>query len=78
VQVKANLYFVLSDFERSHAEGERLLSLARQTQDRESEGAALVRMAYESRWAHDFDEVLASGRQVIAVGRDGGFRVKSP
>jgi predicted ATPase len=77
-QAKANLYFVLSDFERSHAEGERLPSLARQTRNREIEGAALGRMAYASRWAHDFNEVFASARQVIAVGRDGGFRVTLP
>ncbi|MGH8069087.1 MAG: adenylate/guanylate cyclase domain-containing protein [Candidatus Entotheonellia bacterium] len=69
-QAKSNLYFVLSDFERSRAEGERLLTLARQTQDRESEGAALVRMAYASRWAHDFDRALASARQAIAVGEE--------
>jgi hypothetical protein len=35
-------------------------------------------MAYASKWAHDFNEVLASARQVIAVGRDGGFRVRLP
>ncbi len=69
-QAKSNLYFVLSDFERSRAEGERLLTLARQAQDREREGAALVRMAYASRWAHDFDRALASARQAIAVGEE--------
>jgi class 3 adenylate cyclase/tetratricopeptide (TPR) repeat protein len=69
-QAKSNLYFVLSDFERSRAEGERLLTLARQAQDREHEGAALVRMAYASRWAHDFDRALASARQAIAVGEE--------
>jgi predicted ATPase len=77
-QAKSNLYFALSDFERARAEGERLLTLARQTQDRESEGAALVRMAYASRWAHDFDRALASARQAIAVGRDGGSRGRLP
>lgn len=69
-QAKSNLYFALSDFERARAEGERLLTLARQTQDRESEGAALVRMAYASRWAHDFDRAIASARQAIAVGEE--------
>jgi len=69
-QAKADLYFLLSDFERSRAEGERLLTLARQAQDRLSEGAALVRMAYASRWAHDFDRALASARQAITVGEE--------
>jgi hypothetical protein len=44
--------------------------MARQAQDREREGAALVRMAYASRWAHDFDRALASARQAIAVGEE--------
>ena len=39
-QAKAHLYFVLSDFERSRAEGERLLTLARQAGDRVSEGSS--------------------------------------
>ena len=69
-QAKADLYFVLSDFERSRAEGERLLTLARQAQDRVREGAALVKMAYASRWAHDFDRALASARQAITVGEE--------
>jgi class 3 adenylate cyclase/tetratricopeptide (TPR) repeat protein len=69
-QAKSDLYFVLSDFERSRAEGERLLALARQAQDRVSEGAALVRMAYASRWAHDFDRALAYARQAIVVGEE--------
>src|SRR4051794_21018271 len=43
-QAKSNLYFVLSDFERSRAEGERVLALARQAGDRVSEGTALAGM----------------------------------
>jgi class 3 adenylate cyclase/tetratricopeptide (TPR) repeat protein len=69
-QAKSNLYFIRSEFERSRTEGEHLLALARQTGDRVSEGAALVRMAYASRWAHDFDRALASARQAIAVGEE--------
>jgi tetratricopeptide (TPR) repeat protein len=73
-QAKSYLYFLLSDFERSRAEGERFLTLARQAQDRVSEGAALVRMAFASRWAHDFDRALAYARQAIAVGEEGDVR----
>jgi tetratricopeptide (TPR) repeat protein len=69
-QARANLYFVLSDFRSSQAEGERLLALAHQTQDRVSEGAALVAMAHASRWANDFDLALAYARQAIAVGEE--------
>ena len=39
-QAKANLYFVLSDFERARAEGERLLALARRAGDRVREGGS--------------------------------------
>jgi class 3 adenylate cyclase/tetratricopeptide (TPR) repeat protein len=69
-QAKSHLYFLLSDFERSRTEGERFLTLARQSQDRVSEGAALVAMAHASRWAHDFDRALAYARQAIAVGEE--------
>jgi predicted ATPase len=40
-QAKANLYFVLSDFGRSHDEAARLLALARQGKNRVSEAGAL-------------------------------------
>jgi tetratricopeptide (TPR) repeat protein len=73
-QAKSNLYFLLSDFERSRAEGERFLTLAREAQDRVSEGAAFVGMAHASRWAHDFDRALAYARQAIAVGEEGDVR----
>ena len=69
-QAKSDLYFVLSDFERSRAEGERLLTLARQAGDREREGVALAGMGCASRWAHDFDRALAYARQAIAVAEE--------
>jgi hypothetical protein len=43
-QPKANLYFVLRDYECSRSESERFLSLARQTGDRVNEGTALAEM----------------------------------
>ena len=43
-QAKADLYFILSDFERSRAEAERLLALARRAGDRVREGVALAGM----------------------------------
>jgi tetratricopeptide (TPR) repeat protein len=66
-QAKANLYFVLSDYERSRSEGERFLGLARQVGDRVSEGAALAGMGLASTWAHDLGRVLAYARQAIEV-----------
>lgn len=66
-QAKSNLYFVLSDFEQSRAEGERLLNLARQAGDRASEGAALAGMGFASLWAHSFDRALDYSREAIEV-----------
>jgi tetratricopeptide (TPR) repeat protein len=66
-QAKSHLYFVLSDFECSRAEGERLLALARQMGDRVREGAALAAMGHASFWAHDFDRALVYTHQAIAI-----------
>jgi class 3 adenylate cyclase/tetratricopeptide (TPR) repeat protein len=66
-QAKANLYFVMSDFARSHAEAERLLALARRAGDRVNEAVALVSLGIASAWAHDFDRALEESRQAIEV-----------
>jgi class 3 adenylate cyclase/tetratricopeptide (TPR) repeat protein/ribosomal protein L40E len=62
---KANLYFALSDFEGSRAEGEHLLALARRVRDQASEAGALASMGWASLWAHDFDRGLEYSRQAI-------------
>ena len=62
---KANLYFALSDFEGSRAEGERLLALARSVGDQASEAGALASMGWASLWAHDLDRGLEYCRQAI-------------
>jgi tetratricopeptide (TPR) repeat protein len=66
-QAKINLFFILSDFERSQREGERLLVIARKVGDRISEGAALAGMGRAALWAHDFDRALEYSRQAIEV-----------
>jgi tetratricopeptide (TPR) repeat protein len=66
-QAKANLYFVLSDYEQARAEGERLLTLAHQVGDRMSEGAALASMGWASVWGHNFERGLAYARQAINI-----------
>src|SRR4029079_18937322 len=50
-EAKARLYFVTSDFERSAAEGERILPLARLTGDRKKEAEALAIIAWASTWS---------------------------
>jgi tetratricopeptide (TPR) repeat protein len=64
---KMSLYFILSDFESSRGEGERLQDLARRFGDRANEGAALAGMGLASLWAHDFDRALDYSRQAIEV-----------
>jgi tetratricopeptide (TPR) repeat protein len=66
-QAKMSLYLIMSDFERSRAEGERLLILARSARDRVNEGAALAGMGFASLWAHDFEHALDYSRQAIEV-----------
>jgi tetratricopeptide (TPR) repeat protein len=69
-QAKSDLYFVLSDFERSRAEGERLLTLARQVGDRQREGTALVGMCHAQYRAHDFDQAFSCAGQAIKVAEE--------
>jgi class 3 adenylate cyclase/tetratricopeptide (TPR) repeat protein len=66
-QAKADLYFVLSDFKRAHTEGESLLALARQAEDRGREATALAGMAMASTFGHDFARGLAEAHQTIAI-----------
>jgi len=66
-QAKSNLYLVLSDFERSRAEGERVMALARRMGDAAGEAAALAGMAFASLWAHDFDRALEDARTAMEV-----------
>ena len=69
-QAKSDIYFVLSDFERSWAEGERLLTLARRAGDRQREGMALAGMGWASSRAHHLDQALSHARQAIAVAEE--------
>ena len=71
-ETKANLYFLLSDFHNAHAEGERVLALARAAGDRVREATALAGMSFASVWAHDFDRSLAESAQAMTVARDAG------
>ena len=73
-QAKADLYFILSDFERSRAEAERLLALARQAGDRVREGVALAGMGRASFRAYNFAQALVYAGQAIAVAEAGDAR----
>jgi tetratricopeptide (TPR) repeat protein len=73
-QAKMSLCFILSNFEHSRAEGERLLALARRAGDRVTEGAALAGMGNASLWTHDFNRALDYSRQAITVASEVGAK----
>jgi tetratricopeptide (TPR) repeat protein len=73
-QAKADLYYILSDFERSRTEAERLLALARRAGDRVREGVALARMGLAAYRAHNFAQALLYARQAIEVAEAGDVK----
>ncbi|MBW2174227.1 MAG: hypothetical protein JRF64_06220, partial [Deltaproteobacteria bacterium] len=73
-KAKADLYFTLSDFENSRAEGKRLLSLAHRVGDKEQESVALATMGKASLRAHDFEKALAYSDQAIEVAGAAGAK----
>ena len=64
-RAKANIYFILSDFDRSRVAYEALLTLARRTGDRVSEAEALVGIGHALLNMHDFDRALVYTQQAI-------------
>jgi transcriptional regulator with AAA-type ATPase domain/tetratricopeptide (TPR) repeat protein len=69
---RAALYFVVSEFDRSRAEAERVMSLARQVGDRGWEAKALAAIAWAAMWARDLEGSVARAREAIAVAGPGG------
>ena len=77
-RAKSMLYFVLSDFERSRAEAERLLALARDTADRPLEAAALESIAWAKTWARDLRGAVVAAQAAIGVAEAAGARIVLP
>jgi tetratricopeptide (TPR) repeat protein len=71
-EAKARLYFVTSDFERSAAEGERILPLARLTANPIKEAEALATIAWASTWGRNLDAAVRAARQSLAVAEPAG------
>jgi tetratricopeptide (TPR) repeat protein len=65
---RGGLFFMLSDFARSHAEAGQLLALARRAGDAVKEASALAAMGFASLWKHDFDLALAESGKAIDAG----------
>jgi class 3 adenylate cyclase/tetratricopeptide (TPR) repeat protein len=69
-QARADLYLLLSDFQRACAESESIRDLARVDGDRVREGEALAGMAWASKWAHNFDRALAYAGEAVQVAEE--------
>jgi class 3 adenylate cyclase/tetratricopeptide (TPR) repeat protein len=66
-KAKVNLFFVLSDFENSRAEGECLLNLAHEVGDRANESLALASIGRALHYAHDLEQALAYSERALEV-----------
>ena len=71
-EARARLYFVTSEFDKSAAEGERILPLARLTGNRGKEAEALATIAWASLWGRQFDAAIRFSRDAIAVAEPAG------
>jgi transcriptional regulator with AAA-type ATPase domain/tetratricopeptide (TPR) repeat protein len=72
-EAKARLFFVISEFEHSEAEGERILPLARLTGNRIKEAEALATIAWAAMWSRrDLDAAIRASREAIAVAEPAG------
>ena len=71
-QAKARLHFVRSDFEQSGAEAERILPLARLTDDAVKEGEALATIAWASTWGRNLDAAVRVAREALTVAEPAG------
>jgi transcriptional regulator with AAA-type ATPase domain/tetratricopeptide (TPR) repeat protein len=70
-QARAALYFVVSEFDRSRAEAEHVMLLARQAGDRAWEARALAAIAWAAMWARDLEGAVAHAREAIEVAKPG-------
>jgi transcriptional regulator with AAA-type ATPase domain/tetratricopeptide (TPR) repeat protein len=66
---KSDLYFVLSDFARSHAAAESMRDIAREIGNPAQEGVALATQAWAATWAWDLTSAVAQAREAIALAR---------
>jgi predicted ATPase len=71
-RARADLYFGIGDFDRSRAEAEVLVELARRVQDRPAEAGALVQIANAFQWKEDFPAALERAREAIEIAETSG------
>jgi len=66
-QARADIYMVTSDFAHAHEEGERVLVLARRTDDQVTTAMTLGGMALASLFGQAFDRALGHAREAISL-----------
>src|SRR5712692_461007 len=66
-RARADLFFGIGDFDRSRAEAEVLVDLARSVQDRPEEAGALFQEASALQWIEDFPASLDRAREAIEI-----------
>jgi DNA-binding NtrC family response regulator/tetratricopeptide (TPR) repeat protein len=71
-QAKAALYFVTSQFDRSRAEAEQVLPLARLTSNPLKEAEALAAIAWAATWSRDLDGAIDSASKALVVAERAG------
>ena len=71
-EAKARLYFVASEFDRSAAEGERILPLARLIGNRTKEAEALATVAWAYTWSRNLDAAIRFSREALEVAEPAG------
>jgi tetratricopeptide (TPR) repeat protein len=70
-EARAGLYFVVSEFDRSRAEAERVMALAHATGDRAREASALAAIGWAALWGRDLDGAVAHARRAIDAAEPG-------
>ena len=66
-RARADLFFGVGEFDRSQAEAEAVVELARRAQDRPEEAAALVQVALALQWEEDMPAALARAGEAVAI-----------
>jgi tetratricopeptide (TPR) repeat protein len=68
LRARADHYFGLGEFARSHEEAERLLILARRLREQHAEADALVQMANALQWMEDFSPAYTRAKEGLELG----------
>jgi class 3 adenylate cyclase/tetratricopeptide (TPR) repeat protein len=75
-RARADLFFGLGEFNRSRAEADALIDLARRIGDRTAEAGALVQAASADQWLEDFPSAHAHVSQALEIARAVGAQAE--